>query len=446
MSSRRDRALARRRARRRGILLLGGIALALVIAVGLWLGRDTFAGDQVADGGTPTEAASVQPTDAATDEPTPEPTQTPEPEPDPEPVEFSLVMAGDVLPHATVNKNALQADGTYNYVPMMERLRGYIEGADIALCSLEVPLAPEGEQVSAYPVFGAPAELITSLKEIGWDGCATATNHSLDRGKPGLYRTLDVMDEVGLGHAGTGRTPEETASAQFYEVERDGASFTLAHISATTFHNDYVDPMDFADVLNPLVTAQPIIDVAHAAREAGADVVVFTPHWGQEYWKETDGLQRELASALAASGEIDVILGGHAHVPQPLVKLDGGADGDGMWVAYSMGNFLSNQDEQCCNIATATGLMPRATIVVEGDDVAITDVTWTANMVDTQGGQILYPVHELLAGPLPSGITLTQQRITDRWNAMTAILGTDQYDPSLPATGGATVTVVPRDG
>ncbi|MDN5558684.1 MAG: CapA family protein, partial [Ruaniaceae bacterium] len=354
------------------------------------------------------------------------------------------VTAGDVLPHATVNRNAQQADGSYNYVPMMENLRGYIEGADIALCSLEVPLAPEGEAVTAYPVFGAPPELITSLKEIGWDGCATATNHSLDRGRAGVARTIDVMDEVGLGRAGTGRSAEEAASAQFYEVERDGASFTLAHLSATTFHNDYTNPADFADAVAPLVSAQTIIDAASRARDAGADVVVFTPHWGQEYWKETDALQREISQALADSGMVDVVMGGHAHVPQPSLKLDGGADGRGMWVAYSMGNFLSNQDENCCDITTSTGQMPRVTIVVDGDDVYVDGFTWHGNMGDTQGGQVLYPIHDLLDGQRPDGLTLTADRISARWNAMAAILGTDQLDTSLPATGGATVTVVPR--
>lgn len=444
MSTRRQRAESRKRSKRRLNLVLGALALMLVVGVGLWLGRDAI----FEDGSDPLPSA----TDATEDpspEPTPEPSAEPEPEPtpepEPEPVSFTLVMAGDVLPHAAVNRNAQQPDGSYDYVPMMENVRPYIEGADIALCSLEVPVKPAGEQVTAYPVFGAPDELITSLKDIGWDGCATASNHSLDRGRPGLYRTIDVIDEVGIGRAGTGFTTEEAATAQLYEVERDGASFTVAHISATTFHNDYANPADYADVLMPLYSsAENVIESARAAREAGADFVVFTPHWGQEYWKEPDTLQREISSAIASSGEVDVILGGHAHVPQPMELYDGGPDDRGMWVAYSMGNFLSNQDEKCCNISTSTGMMPRVTIVVDDDDVYAEEISWLGVMVDTDGGQILSPIQDLLDGERSEGLTLSDATINARWEAMVDILGTELYDPS-PPNGGATVTLVPRE-
>lgn len=434
----RRRAERRKRAIRR---VLAAAVVLVVIGVGLWLGRDAFSSE---DPGTPAETSggSVSP------EPTDEPEPTPEPEPEPEPVVFSLMMAGDVLPHATVLRNAEVGDGTYDFVPMMEPVREFIEGADLALCSLEVPLAPEGETPSAYPVFGAPVELLSSLKEVGWDGCATATNHALDRREPGLFRTIDAMDEVGLGRTGTGRDAEEAASAQFYEVEKDGVAITVAHLSATTFHNDYTDTAQFSSVLHGLTDANGIIDLARQARVDGADIVVFTPHWGQEYWKEPDGLQESIASDLAASGLVDVVLGGHAHVPQPLVKLPGGVRGNGMWVAYSMGNFLSNQDEKCCNVSTSTGMMPRVTIVAEGDDVTVDDVTWSGAMVDTDGRQRLYPIQALLDGERPEGITLNPDRIRNRWNAMTAILGTEQYDPEPPGTdgsGGAAVTVIPRE-
>jgi poly-gamma-glutamate synthesis protein (capsule biosynthesis protein) len=72
------------------------------------------------------------------------------------------------------------------------------------------------------------------------------------------------------------------------------------------------------------------------------------------YCTNRTACSRTSAATLAASGQVDVVLGGHSHVPQPLIRLDGGADGDGMWVGYSMGNFLSNQDEKCCDITTAT--------------------------------------------------------------------------------------------
>ncbi|MDO5494414.1 MAG: CapA family protein [bacterium] len=427
---------------RRTVAAVGVVAIA---GGGIALSMNALGGERLPGGADgPTEAASspegAEPSPAAS--PTPQP--TPEPTPEPEPVEFTLVMAGDVLTHATVNRNASQDDGTYDFAPMMEHVRPYIENADLALCSLEVPLAPPGTQVTAYPVFGAPTELISSLQAVGWDGCATATNHSLDRGVEALEYTLEVMDEVGMGRTGTGRTLEETVSPQFYEVDKDGVVLTVAHLSATTFHNDFVDPSGYADSLHAL-EAPRIDQLAEQAKADGADIVVFTPHWGQEYWKEPDGLQQEIAATLARGGNVDVVLGGHPHVPQAIELLDGGPDGEGMWVAYSMGNFLSNQDEKCCNIATATGLMVRTEITVEPDgDARVSGISWSGATVDTEGTQQLFPIQALIDGETWESNTLAPTRVQARYDDLIGQMGAELHNPLPPEPSDAVVRVVPR--
>lgn len=422
------------------------LAGVLAIAGGFWGASALFGGTP---GDTPTGTSHSEVTAEVTSGgeagATPSAEPTPEPTPEPDPVVFTLVTAGDVLPHATVNRNALLADGTYDYAPMMELVRPYIEGADIALCSLEVPLAPPGQEVSAYPVFGAPEELISSLQAVGWDGCATATNHSLDRRVAGLEYTLDIMDEFGMGHTGTGRTPEETVSPQFYEVTKDGVTLVIAHLSATTFHNDYTDPAQYAASLHAL-EATEIDRLAAEAKADGADIVLFTPHWGQEYWDSPDGLQREIATTLAEGGNVDVVLGGHPHVPQPLELLDGGPDGEGMWTGFSMGNFLSNQDEKCCDVSTATGLLVQTQITVDPatGDARVTNVTWSGETVDTEGKQRLYPIQFLVDGGTGPDLTLSESRIATRYAELLDVMGEANYDPNPPVPGGAVVTVVPR--
>ncbi len=408
-----------------GALLL----IASVLVGGLWLAAEPF--DSAAGAPAPTAsepaAGSTAPAPAA------------------EPVVFTLVTAGDVLPHATVNKNASLPGGGYDYAPMMAAVQPWIENADIALCSLEVPLAPPGTQVSAYPVFGAPEQLIGSLQAVGWDGCATATNHSLDRGVAGLEHTLDIMDQVGIGHTGTGRSPAETISPQFYEVAKDGQVLTIAHLSATTFHNDFTDPSQYSASLHALDVPQ-IERLATEARAAGADIVLFTPHWGQEYWSDQDDLQLDIATRLAAGGTVDVVLGGHPHVPQSMEKLPGGVDGEGMWVAYSMGNFLSNQDELCCVISTATGLMVSTEITLDPatGDARVTGVSWTGSTVDTQGQQRLYPISQLVDGLRPPGLTLSDSQIRARWDDLIAQMGEANLSTVAPEPSGASVAVIPR--
>lgn len=362
-------------------------------------------------------------------------------------VDFSLVMAGDVLPHGSVDEDAdkeVAGAGTYDFAPLMQPIRPWIENADIALCSLETPIAPVGERITGYPVFAAPKELPASLKKVGWDGCATANNHAWDKGQAGIKRTLDTLEAAGLGHTGTGRTPQETTSTQFYKVTKDGVSITIAHLSATALINGYSDPAQLGDSIHAL-KVDDINRRAKQAREAGADIVVFTPHWGTEYRHTADAFQQKIAQQIAAGGNVDVILGGHTHVPEPIARLKGGVNGEGMWVAYSMGNFLSNQDQRCCDMSTSTGLMMRVTISANPSGGAkVSGVTWSGVTVDALGGHRAYSLQDLVDGKYRDTVTLSAATIQSRYNDVISRIGQEYYDPKPPTSGGAVVTVMQR--
>ncbi|MFH5822531.1 CapA family protein [Georgenia sp. AZ-5] len=356
---------------------------------------------------------------------------------------FTILSAGDVLPHHSVNVAAQRGDGSYDYVPLMSALEPWTAGADLALCSLEVPLAPPGEPVTAYPVFGAPQELVHSLAELGWDGCSTATNHALDRGLEGAAHTLDVLDAVGLGHVGTARRPAEAAAPQLYELERAGRRVVVAHIAATSVVNGPGPPAGAEWALRRLDVGELIAQAA-AARAAGADVVVASLHWGTEYVLAPVAEQVRAAQALAGSGEVDLVLGAHPHVAQPLEELPGGPGGEGMWVAWSMGNFISNQDVVCCVMETATGVLVTATVRVPARGDVTVEAGWTAVTVDRAGGQRVHLLHELAAGARPPGLTLDPATIGARAARVTEVMGTpERTEPPRPTGPGP--RVVGRD-
>lgn len=152
-------------------------------------------------------------------------TETPTPDP-PREIRFTIAAGGDILIHSPVYQAARTGDG-YDFVPLMEPAAEYTRGADLALCNLEVPLIRPGQQPSSYPMFGAPPVLAQNLADLGWDGCSTANNHSLDRGFDALQNTLDLFDEAGLGHAGTARTEAEAARPQIYWSARARRSRSL---------------------------------------------------------------------------------------------------------------------------------------------------------------------------------------------------------------------------
>ncbi|GCE76634.1 CapA family protein [Cellulomonas biazotea] len=378
--------------------------------------------------------------------PTPSPTPTPTPTPDPD-ADLTIVATGDVLPHLPVLSSARVAGGGHDFAPLLAPLDRWVQPADLALCHLEVPVAPAGTPPSGYPMFGTPAEIAQGLRTQGWDGCSTASNHSVDRGFAGVTATLDAMDTAGLGHVGTARSAAEQAQPQLYRLDRAGQEITVAHVAATYGTNGM--PVDADKPWSVDVVDVPaLVAAATAARAAGADLVVASVHCCVEYRTEPTPEQVAIDQQLADSGVIDLVIGHHAHVPQPVALLAGGPRGEGMWVAYGLGNYLSNQDEACCSPDTSSGLLLTAHVRstgafpargVEAGPARVTGVEWTPITVDRKGG---HQVHALV--DIPDGTaTLSAAQVADRTARVVAAAGTQAPQRTTPveSTGPAAVAV-----
>ncbi|WP_369371952.1 CapA family protein [Promicromonospora sp. Populi] len=389
----------------------------------------------VAAGCTPT-TAQESPSSAPPSGPT-----TPPPPPPPQDIELTLVAAGDVLPHVSVTESATGPSGI-DYSPLLAGIDPWVDGADLALCHLEVPIAPPGTEPTGYPMFRAPAELVRDLGEQGWDGCSTASNHSVDAGYDGLAATLGALDEAKMGHVGTARDEQESLGAQYYELHRSDRTITIAHLSATYGLNGLTAPR--GDWSVDLIDAQRIVQQAKAARAAGADLVVVSLHDGVEYVTEPTEHQQETAHALAQSGQVDLVIGHHAHVPQKLVRLSGGPGNDGMWTAYGLGNLLSNQGPECCVLASAVGLLLVADIKQPpGAPARVTGVRWAATTVDLAAAHRLRSTREALAHPDQG--TLTVAELEERLQIAKDAAGDaaeEQLEPPRPT--GEPPRVIPR--
>ncbi|AEI12556.1 CapA family protein [Cellulomonas gilvus] len=406
------------RAHTRSPLLAGLLTLVLILAcVG---GAVAALRPWERDAATPPDAAPTTPARSTS------PTPTPSPTPDPD-AEMTIVAAGDVLPHLPVIASATRG-GRVDFGPLLAPMAPWVEGADLALCHLEVPVAPPGSRPSGYPVFASPVEIAQGLADNGWDGCSTASNHSVDKGFAGVAATLDALDAAGLGHVGTARTEQEAARPQLYRLERAGQEVTVAHIAATYGTNgmpvDADKPWSVTRIDVPAMVAQ-----AKQARADGADVVVASVHCCTEYQTPPTAEQEQVAQQLADSGEIDLYIGHHAHVPQPIVHLDGGPDGSGMWVAYGLGNFLSNQDGDCCTPKTDSGVLLTAHLSSPGafaadgreaGPVRVTGVEWTPITVDRLGGHVVHALTDVVDG---AG-TLSARDAEQRTGRVTEAVGT----------------------
>ncbi len=251
---------------------------------------------------------------------------------------ITIAFSGDILPHGPLNEKAAAygapAGAPYDFRPMLAPMAPIVGEADLALCHMEVPVAPTPERIGGYPVFGAPTQLVEAIRDAGYDGCSTASNHSLDQGPDGVRATLDVFDLYGLGHVGTARSAEEGALPARYE--RRGVA--IAHLSYAYGFNGFTVPPDAPWSVDAIDPAR-VRDDAQRARRAGADLVIVSLHWGSEYRAQPDEYQERVADELLPSPDIDLVIGHHAHVVQPIREIDA------TYVVFGLGNELSNQTQ-----------------------------------------------------------------------------------------------------
>ncbi|MFI7895829.1 CapA family protein [Streptomyces sp. CACIS-1.16CA] len=254
---------------------------------------------------------------------------------------FTLLAAGDVLPHSSViDQAAVDAGGAgYDFAPMLAGVAPVVSGADLAFCHMETVYGKEGGPYTGYPNFKSPPEIATALRTTGFDSCSTASNHTLDDGAEGVRRTLDALDGAGVRHAGSARTAAEAARPTILSAGPGKGAAMVAHLAYTYGTNDIPLPADRPWTVN-VTDERKIIEEARAARRAGADVVVLSAHWGTEWQDDPDAGQLDLAERLTASTDrgrpdIDLIIGTHAHVPQAYEKVNG------TWVVYGMGDQIA---------------------------------------------------------------------------------------------------------
>jgi len=229
-------------------------------------------------------------------------------------------------------RNAVANHSSYKYDfrPMFDRVAPLIGSVDLAICHLETPIAPDGEALSTYPHFGVPPEITEAIAEAGFDRCSTASNHSYDRGTDGIDATVNALELHGVSQAGMARTPSEIEP---HVITFNGVKLT--HLSYAFGFNGLSLPVD-QQWRSAMIDTERILRDAITAREMGAEVVIVSMHWGNERDSTPNSMQTTIAEELTKSGLIDLIVGHHAHVVQPIVQMNG------IWVLFGLGNILSN--------------------------------------------------------------------------------------------------------
>ncbi|MBI1751912.1 MAG: CapA family protein [Acidobacteria bacterium] len=256
----------------------------------------------------------------------------PKPAP-PAPVSLSLVAVGDIMMHQDVKASATrEAEG---FPSLWADLVPLFQGADLAFGNLETPVAPATGRPGVPFQFNAPESLPGALRASGFTVLSTANNHAFDQGAKGVRETLDRLRAEHLVAIGSGF--DQAQAEALHIVERQGVR--VAFLGFTDIFNLDLNRRATEPWVRPL-DLEPALQAVREAR-AKADLVVVSIHWGNEYQHLPTKRQKDIARAMAEAG-CDVLLGHHPHVLQPMELIEAG--GRKVLVAYSLGNFISNQD------------------------------------------------------------------------------------------------------
>ena len=299
----------------------------------------------------------------------------------PIPSTASLYFAGDAMQHIAQIESALQTDGTYSYKECFTYVKEQVSEANLAICNLEVTLG--GEPYRGYPQFSAPDEFASALKDAGFDILLTANNHCLDRRNKGLIRTLDVLDSIGIAHVGTYRDSAERDSLYPYLTTVNNITFAILNY---TYGTNGI-PVNPPCIVNLIDTAQILIDI-NKARSKKADVIITCMHWGDEYVLKQNKTQEQLTDWLIANG-VDHIIGNHPHVIQPTELRKDKYNSGHHFIAYSLGNYISNMSARNTDIGmSATLRFSKLSFTT-----FLTDITTDSIRTD-RNGFILRPLNQ----------------------------------------------------
>lgn len=271
----------------------------------------------------------------------------------PPPIEITLTAIGDIMVHGPQLRAQYQADiDEHDFTNNFKYIKPYLDQADLVIGNLETTFAGKEKGYSSFPRFNSPDTLADALKEAGIDILATANNHTLDTGSQGMLRTIEVLEDKGFDVIGTRKEVSMDnyiikdvkgvhigLTAYTYETPMYGDFKTLNGLKIPKEIEGLINSFSYEFLEEDLLEMKTTID---KMKEAGAEVLVFYIHWGEEYQREPNHYQRYIAERLRGFG-VDIILGSHPHVLQS-IEFERSIEGQGgSVIAYSLGNFLSNQ-------------------------------------------------------------------------------------------------------
>ena len=250
---------------------------------------------------------------------------------------ISLVATGDWIAHDSINTQAKQSNGSYDYAPMVADLKPYLAKSDIRFCNDPILNGGAVSAVTGYPKFNSPPDFVKAMSAYGCNLVNTASNHSFDYTQANITASVDAWKAQPnmLAVAGENSSPSERDTVHYFNVK----GVKMAFLAYTTYINKDA-PVQNDYGVNVFSTAFASSQIA-AAKANGAKVIIASMRWGTEFSTNVDAEQQSDAQWLADQG-VQIVLGHGSHELQPVQELTG-SGGNKTVVWYSLGNFLNTQ-------------------------------------------------------------------------------------------------------
>ena len=304
-----------------------------------------------------------------------------------------LTAVGDIMVHYPQLVAQKTGEGTYDFNDNFIFIKDILRDSDLSVANLETTIL-SSKKPSTYPRFNSPPELLDAIKSAGFDVISTINNHTMDTGKTGVLATLDELEDRGFASVGTYRNKNDARYIirTVKDIKIGLAAYTCGYFNSSGPYINNIPTEGMGSQLNIIDTTsvdssfEKIKVQIERMKQEGCEFITIILHWGTEYQKEPNSYQKKLAQKLIDEG-VDLILGSHPHLVQSMEFLkssDGEHEG---LVAYSMGNFLSNQRFEILEIkGTETGMVARVTLEKdENGDVEIMTAEYIPTWISLTG-------------------------------------------------------------
>ncbi len=326
-----------------------------------------------------------------------------------------LLSTGDIMVHSPQLSGAYNPQtNTYDFSDFFKEVAPYFKNADLSIGNLEVTFGGnDGREFSGYPMFNTPDSLADAIKDSGLNLLLTSNNHSYDTGLSGLKRTLQVLKQRGIDYTGTRETAEEPS----YIIK------TVNNISIGiinyTYETSPSSPIDGRKYLNGSIISAEANELINSfnynkiedfhtdigtklteMRSKGAEFLVVYIHWGNEYQTSPNLHQKAIAQRLCNMG-VDIIIGSHPHVIQPVELITSENSQSTAICLYSTGNAVSNQRQElmssCPTGHTEDGMLFEFTLKKTKEGVILQELdlipTWVNKYpVNGKNKYTIYPI------------------------------------------------------